>query len=124
MCVCSWESEDLIRGNRDAFWGIVKMIHAAYPQICSDGHQFLSCHNLPYSRRDMKRLANTLLHWIYSLGVLGPGLIPSDIEEIRGHLLTPIACSPLCSTADISSGVLLCDIVAEVLGRAVSLALA
>ena len=126
-----------MRGERNVLWGLVREFRNAFPGLASNGQQFLSRHQLPYSRRDMKRLATSLLHWVYSLGVpyscasrvgscsrlqiLGPGLIPSDIDEIQSKYITPTTVSEGLLTGELCSGVLLCDIVSELEGKKVLL---
>jgi hypothetical protein len=95
------QGEKIAQGNSKLTWNLLWALMSAYPEATQEPLEAPEPRSeLPYSQMGLKRLEQSLVNWIYSLGVSGRAICPADLNEIL---------------MDIRSGVLLCDLVAKVL---------
>lgn len=95
------QGEKIAQGNSKLTWNLLWALMAAYPQATQEPLEAPEPRSeLPYSQMGLKRLEQSLVNWVYSLGVSGRAICPVDLNEIL---------------TEIRNGVLLCDLVAKVL---------
>jgi len=95
------QGEKIAQGNSKLTWNLLWALMAAYPEATQEPLEAPEPRSeLPYSQMGLKRLEQSLVNWVYSLGVSGRAICPADLNEIL---------------TEIRNGVLLCDLVAKVL---------
>ena len=94
------QGDKIAQGNSKLTWNLLWALMNAYPEATQESLEAPEPKSdLPYSQTALKRLEQSLVTWIYSLGVSGKATCPSDLNDLL---------------PDIRSGVLLCDLVSKV----------
>jgi hypothetical protein len=98
-------AERILRGEREAIWGLLYHIMRSYPNAISNSNQHYSKSNTLYAPEQMRQLEQSLLFWLRTLGMLPAteGMSPHQaLEQVE---------------AGIRNGTLLCDLVSFVVGE-------
>jgi hypothetical protein len=97
-------SEDkILKGQLDFIWGLIYHIMRVYPQAKQNFSMHYSNNSSSlYSADYMKRLEQSVLFWLRSLGMFVDRAVPSTLSDIE---------------FDITNGTLLCELVGFVVGE-------